>query len=88
MDNWICLDGEAEACISQRHARLSVEGEALRIQDLDSTNGTFVNSRRLGALQVELKEGDVIDWAQCVRAMVLRVGLEKEADPTADTSEF
>ena len=73
VDNWICLDGEAEASISQHHARITVEGEALRIQDLGSTNGTFVNGQRVTGAGVALKEGDVVDWAQCARAMVARV---------------
>jgi pSer/pThr/pTyr-binding forkhead associated (FHA) protein len=33
----------AHATVSRRHARLSLAGEALQVEDLGSTNGTAVN---------------------------------------------
>lgn len=40
-----------DAGLSRRHARLSPfgDGEQLLVEDLDSTNGTFVNGERIGA---------------------------------------
>ena len=35
----------AHATVSRRHARLSLAGEALQIEDLGSTNGTAVDGR-------------------------------------------
>ena len=39
----------AHATVSRRHARLSLAGEALQVEDLGSTNGTAVNGAVLGA---------------------------------------
>ncbi|MDP2333115.1 MAG: adenylate/guanylate cyclase domain-containing protein [Reyranella sp.] len=39
----------AHATVSRRHARLSVAGEALQVEDLGSTNGTAVNGTSLTA---------------------------------------
>lgn len=45
--------------VSRRHASLEVYGAAcVLLKDLDSTNGTFVNSRRVRT--VELQDGDEI----------------------------
>ena len=56
----------AHATVSRRHARLSLSGETLQIEDLGSTNGTSVNGTALktgtpAALQVgaKLRLGDV-----------------------------
>jgi hypothetical protein len=39
----------AHATVSRRHARLSLAGEALQVEDLGSTNGTAVNGTALGS---------------------------------------
>jgi len=44
---------------SRRHAVLYWEDDICYIEDLDSTNGTFVNDRRIHG-KIELKKGDVI----------------------------
>ncbi len=63
-DNDICL---AEAEVSRRHSRLDVVMEggqavSVTLQDLDSTNGTFVNGKRLApnAEPTVLHNGDVV----------------------------
>jgi pSer/pThr/pTyr-binding forkhead associated (FHA) protein len=53
---------DPEAKVSRRHARISLRDGAYFVEDLGSTNGTFVNrGKRLapGARQV-LKDGDEI----------------------------
>jgi ABC-type multidrug transport system ATPase subunit len=45
--------------ISSRHARLRRHGTALVLEDLGSTNGTFLNGRRVGRAVV-VRAGDVI----------------------------
>lgn len=44
---------------SRRHAVIYWEDDTCFIEDLDSTNGTFVNNQRIHG-KVELKKGDMI----------------------------
>jgi hypothetical protein len=52
-----------DAEISRRHARLSFQGGKYVLEDIGSTNGTFVNNQRLGGPYV-LKPGDVISFGE------------------------
>jgi FHA domain len=52
-----------DAEISRRHARLALHGSAYVIQDLGSTNGTFVNGVRVTGTQV-LNPGDTISFGE------------------------
>jgi ABC-type multidrug transport system ATPase subunit/pSer/pThr/pTyr-binding forkhead associated (FHA) protein len=45
--------------VSRRHARLVRVGSAVSVEDLQSTNGTYVNGRRIRG-RVTLKPGDVV----------------------------
>lgn len=60
----------AEASVSGHHCEVAVEGTAVRIKDLDSTNGTFINNQpvkeavlqpgqvlRLGQVELRLDDG-------------------------------
>ncbi len=44
------------ALVSRLHCQLTATVESLKVKDLNSTNGTFVNGRRVRA--AELKDGD------------------------------
>ena len=66
-------DGE----ISRKHAKLSLHGAAYVIQDLGSTNGTFVNGQRLTGTQV-LNPGDSISFGENISAVY-----EAASDPNA-----
>ena len=81
-ENGICLIGRSRECdvqvpsdlefldVSRRHCLIAVYGHEVRIRDMHSRNGTFVNGRRLNrllggntapedsALTAELKDGD------------------------------
>ena len=46
--------------LSRRHAQLKVSPEGLSIKDLDSSNGTFVNGKRVN--ETQLKSGDEISF--------------------------
>ena len=46
--------------MSHRHARIFKEKDGYYIEDLDSTNGTFLNGNKLGEDAVELLDGDRI----------------------------
>jgi hypothetical protein len=48
-----------DAQISRRHARMELRGPTYAIQDLGSTNGTFVNGVRLSGMQ-DLIPGDLV----------------------------
>ena len=55
--NDLVLDGDEFA--SARHARIEVRGDGVWVQDLDSTNGTYVNGSRVVGAQ-RLDAGDVL----------------------------
>ncbi len=52
-----------DAEISRRHARLTFQGGKYVIEDLGSTNGTFVNGQRLAGPRV-LKAGEVVSFGE------------------------
>jgi pSer/pThr/pTyr-binding forkhead associated (FHA) protein len=53
------LDGGYDAGVSRRHAILSHKDNVYRIEDLGSSNGTFVNGRRLAPqTATTLADGD------------------------------
>jgi pSer/pThr/pTyr-binding forkhead associated (FHA) protein len=52
-------DGE----ISRKHAKLSLQGSTYMIQDLGSTNGTFINGQRIIGTQV-LNPGDTVSFGE------------------------
>jgi pSer/pThr/pTyr-binding forkhead associated (FHA) protein len=60
--------------ISRRHAELILKGDALFVQDLGSTNGTFVGGERVGAEPTPLSDGDVLGFGG--RHFVYTVRLE------------
>jgi pSer/pThr/pTyr-binding forkhead associated (FHA) protein len=69
--------------LSRRHAHIFLKGGQLHIEDLGSTNGTFVNGTRLDEHAVALHEGDVLAFGG--RHFVYRIALAWEApsrDPT------
>lgn len=45
--------------MSARHARISQANEEFRVEDLQSTNGTFVNGRRIEA-STRLRDDDLL----------------------------
>jgi predicted nucleic acid-binding Zn ribbon protein len=64
--------GGEQAGVSRRHARLIVEGGSYFVEDLDSTNFTFVNKQKLAAkTRQPVGDGDEIRFGRI--ATVLRV---------------
>lgn len=57
-----------DAEVSRKHARLNFQGGKYVIEDLGSTNGTFVNGQRL-ASAVVLKSGDVVSLGEQIVLM-------------------
>jgi pSer/pThr/pTyr-binding forkhead associated (FHA) protein len=68
--------------LSRRHAHIFLKAGALHVEDLGSTNGTFVNGNRLDEHAAALADGDLLAFGG--RHFVYRVSLEWEAarDPT------
>ncbi len=50
----------ADPEVSRRHARLETQNDTVFLRDLGSSNGTFLNGRRLTSA-IELREGDEVD---------------------------
>jgi hypothetical protein len=55
--NDLVLDGDEFA--SARHARIEARGDGVWVQDLESTNGTFVNGARVAGAE-RMSPGDVV----------------------------
>lgn len=53
------LDGNMA---SRRHAQFILEGEKIFLEDMQSSNGTFVNMVQISS-PVELKKGDLLKFA-------------------------
>jgi pSer/pThr/pTyr-binding forkhead associated (FHA) protein len=67
--------------LSRRHAHVFLRAGQPCLEDLGSTNGTFVNGQRLGDRAVVLKDGDMIAFGG--NHFVYRVGIAREADGDA-----
>jgi predicted component of type VI protein secretion system len=74
-----------DAEVSRRHARLSFQGGKYVLEDLGSTNGTFVNGQRLGG-PVVLKPGDVVSFGEQIVLMYDSVSLDPGATMAARRS--
>ena len=57
-----------DAEVSRKHARLMFQGGKYVLEDLGSTNGTFVNGQRLAG-PIVLKSGDVISLGEQIVLM-------------------
>jgi hypothetical protein len=57
-----------DAEVSRKHARLTFQGGKYVLEDLGSTNGTFVNGQRLVSSTV-LKSGDVVSLGEQIVLM-------------------
>jgi hypothetical protein len=68
--------------VSRRHALVRREGEALVIQDLGSTNGTFVNGERIEAPR-RLVDGDEVSFGDTVWALQAAVEVVPQAPADA-----
>jgi pSer/pThr/pTyr-binding forkhead associated (FHA) protein len=67
-----------DAEISRKHSRLSFQGGKYVIEDLGSTNGTFVNGQRLAG-PVVLKPGDVVSLGEQIVLMYDAINMDPGA---------
>ena len=72
-----------DAEISRRHSRLTFQGGKYVLEDLGSTNGTFVNGQRLAG-PVVLKSGDVVSFGEQI--VLMYDALSVDAGATAISS--
>jgi len=68
-----------EDMVSRRHARITAENGELEIEDFGSTNGTFVNGKKVR--EAKLEEGDRILIGTSI------IKLVEQEDPAEDTSQ-
>ncbi|MFC0401475.1 FHA domain-containing protein [Paraburkholderia rhizosphaerae] len=68
--------------ISRRHAHLFLRGGEPYVEDLGSTNGTFVGGKRLDESAVELHDGDVLGFGGDHFVYRVKVHKPVEIEPT------
>lgn len=59
-ENDICINDKT---VSGRHCVLEKKENTFFIRDLQSSNGTYVNGKRLGEAEAELKNGYILSFA-------------------------
>ncbi len=74
-----------EDMVSRRHAKLTVTGDQIFIQDLGSTNGTFVNGEKIK--RSRLSEGDRILIGTSIIKLVAADSGAVVADPKANLED-
>jgi len=70
--------------ISRKHAQLIRQESGYALEDLGSTNGSFVNERRIVGL-TPLHHGDIIELGEAI-TLVYEVGLQDEDATLVDTN--
>ena len=73
-----------EDMVSRKHAKIVTDGKVVTIQDLGSTNGTFVNGEKIR--QVQLKDGDRILVGTSIIKLV--ANSSESRPPAASLSEI
>lgn len=73
-----------DAEVSRQHVRLTEQENGWQVEDLASTNGTFVNGQRLSGARL-LQPGDVIGLGETVE---LHYTERRDPDATVMTGEF
>ena len=71
-----------DAEVSRRHARLTFQGGKYVLEDLGSTNGTFVNGQRLTGPRV-LKPGEVVSFGEQIVLVFEMVSIDPGATVAA-----
>ncbi len=80
--NDVCLEAEG---ISRYHARLTIEGDQIVIEDLNSTNGTFVNSKAITKCTVT--HNDQITIGRAIVSVFYNSSSKKTIENVQETEE-
>src|SRR6201995_1795638 len=72
-----------EDMVSRKHAKITTDDKAVTIQDMGSTNGTFVNGEKVR--KVELKDGDRILIGTSIIKLVALDGQQATAPAMSET---
>lgn len=75
-----------DPAVSKEHARLEVRSDGVLLEDLGSTNGTWVNGRRLGRAPVVLKDGDLVSFARYGFHLLAPASLHAMLRPPPDSA--
>src|SRR5436190_5666522 len=67
----------SEDMVSRRHARIAFDGQRITIEDLGSTNGTFVNGEKIK--RADLKEGDRVLIGTSILKVIAGEGTRADA---------
>jgi predicted component of type VI protein secretion system len=68
--------------ISRRHARFIMQADGIVIEDLGSTNGTFINGQRISTPQI-LHAGDVITFGENIVMVFEKASYDPDATVVA-----
>lgn len=80
--DWLASVGLPDAKVSGRHALFERAGQGLRLTDVGSSNGTWLNGRRLApSTPVDVTDGDIIRLGGTL--LVYRDGLEGPMNPSS-----
>lgn len=69
-------------CVSKEHAEIFERNGSLFVRDLNSTNGTYVNGKRVYAV-TKLSEGDIVQFA----TVVFRAGRQRSSQVSQTVCE-
>ncbi len=70
--------------VSRKHCELSIDGEELKVKDLGSSNGTYVNNARVN--EATLKAGDRLMVGPIIFTVQID-GVPEEIEPLAAAAE-
>lgn len=72
--------------VSRRHARFFMQNDNVNVEDLGSTNGTFLNGERISSPQ-QLRPGDVITLGESIVLVFEKAGYDPDATVVATRRE-